>query len=193
MSRSSTRLLCSIFAVASFLAVAAVVANSVSAQSETMVASWYGPGFEGRTTASGEPFERYGYTAAHKELPFGTKLIVTYNGSSAVVVINDRGPFTAGRDIDLAQGAADAIGLTAAGEGVVGIEYADASVPVGPYSGAAVPVEQPEQLVAQPQEQPEQPVVQPQEQPAQPEQSSDSSESADGLGTTSVVEGQYDG
>lgn len=145
LSRSSTRLLCSIFTLASFIVVAAVVANSVSAQSQTMVASWYGPGFEGATTASGEPFERYGFTAAHKELPFGTKLAVTYNGKSAVVEINDRGPFIEGRDIDLAQGAADYIGLTAAGEGVVGIEYVDASTPVGPYSGAAPPtaVEEP--------------------------------------------------
>lgn len=128
-------------AVAGFLAVAAFAASSVSAQSETMVATWYGPGFEGALTASGEPFDPSGYTAAHKTLPFGTRMIVTYNGASVVVVVNDRGPFIAGRDLDLSQGAADAIGLTAAGEGVVGIEYVDESVPVGPYSGTVAPVE----------------------------------------------------
>lgn len=185
LSRSSTRLLCSIFTLASFIVVAAVVANSVSAQSQTMVASWYGPGFEGATTASGEPFERYGFTAAHKELPFGTKLAVTYNGKSAVVEINDRGPFIEGRDIDLAQGAADYIGLTAAGEGVVGIEYVDASTPVGPYSGAAPPT-----AVEEPAAEPEaEPVVTQQDEPVAAQQQS-SLDAGGSVGSANVE--QYD-
>ena len=69
------------------------------------------------STASGQPFRRDGFTAAHKSLPFGTKVRVgnPRTGASVVVVINDRGPFTRGRDIDLTQGAARAIGLTDVG------------------------------------------------------------------------------
>lgn len=64
-------------------------------------------------TASGQPFQADGLTAAHKTLPFGTKVRVTNprTGASAIVTINDRGPFTRGRDIDLSRGAARAIGL----------------------------------------------------------------------------------
>jgi rare lipoprotein A len=109
---------------------------STTVRAQQMVASWYGPGFEGATTASGEPFDPNDYTAAHKTLPFGTKLIVTYNGKSVVVRVNDRGPHVEGRDIDLSQAAAEYIGLTAVGSAVVEVSYADASTPVGPYSGA---------------------------------------------------------
>jgi rare lipoprotein A len=71
----------------------------------------------GSGTASGQPFLSGGLTAAHKTLPFGTRLKLTNprTGASTVVVINDRGPFTRGRDIDLSQGAARAIGLTSVG------------------------------------------------------------------------------
>ena len=71
----------------------------------------------GASTASGQPFRPNGLTAAHKSLPFGTKVRVgnPRTGASVVVIINDRGPFTRGRDIDLAQGAARAIGLTDVG------------------------------------------------------------------------------
>ena len=71
----------------------------------------------GRSTASGQPFRRDGLTAAHRSLPFGTKVRVgnPRTGASVVVIVNDRGPFTRGRDIDLAQGAARAIGLTNVG------------------------------------------------------------------------------
>lgn len=109
------------------------------ARAEQMVASWYGPGFEGATTASGETFNPNDYTAAHKTLPFGTKLIVTYNGRSVVVRINDRGPYVAGRDLDLSQAAAEYIGLTAAGEAAVEVSTADPSTPTGPYSPDAAP------------------------------------------------------
>lgn len=76
-------------------------------------ASWYGPGFHGKRTASGERFNANGLTAAHRSLPFGTRVLVTNrtNGRSVVVRINDRGPFVGGRSIDLARGAARAIGM----------------------------------------------------------------------------------
>ena len=75
-------------------------------------ASYY---WQGQATASGERFRPDGLTAAHRSLPFGTKLLVTYRGKSVVVRINDRGPFIRGRVLDLSRGAARAIGLTAAG------------------------------------------------------------------------------
>ncbi|MBB3903133.1 rare lipoprotein A (peptidoglycan hydrolase) [Methylobacterium brachythecii] len=77
-------------------------------------ASWYGPGFQGHRTASGERFNSGALTAAHRSLPFGTRVRVTNNatGRSVVVRINDRGPFVGGRQIDLAAGAARAIGMT---------------------------------------------------------------------------------
>ena len=83
------------------------------------VASWYG---SGRRTANGEPFNPNGLTAAHRTLPFGTHVRVTNhkNGRSVIVRINDRGPFVRGRSIDLAKGAARAIGMT--GTQSVGLE-----------------------------------------------------------------------
>lgn len=81
------------------------------------IASWYGPGFHGRRTASGETFNQNALTAAHRSLPFGTQVKVTNlnNGRSVVVRINDRGPFTRGRIVDLSSGAARAIGLKSSG------------------------------------------------------------------------------
>lgn len=68
-------------------------------------ASWYGPGFQGKRTASGSVYNMYSMTAAHKTLPFGTKVKVTNlsNGKSVVVTITDRGPFVKGRVIDLSK------------------------------------------------------------------------------------------
>ena len=83
------------------------------------VASWYGPGFAGRKTASGERFDPSQYTAAHRTLPFGSRVRVTRNGRSVVVRINDRGPFHGGRVIDLSQAAAEDLGIRSAGEGRV--------------------------------------------------------------------------
>lgn len=89
-----------------------------------MVASWYGPKYHGRQTASGEVFDMNGLTAAHKTLPFGTKLRVTYPGTSrsVVVKINDRGPFIRGRELDLSYGAAKEIGMVEQGVARVKIE-----------------------------------------------------------------------
>ena len=89
-----------------------------------MVASWYGPKYHGRHTASGEVFDMHGLSAAHKTLPFGTRLRVTNVGTdqSVVVEVNDRGPFIAGRDLDLSYGAALEIGMVEQGVARVKIE-----------------------------------------------------------------------
>ena len=87
-------------------------------------ASWYGPRFHGRRTASGERFNAGAYTAAHRSLPFGTKVRVTNlrNGRAVVVRINDRGPYAGGRVIDLSKAAAQAIGMIRSGTAPVRIE-----------------------------------------------------------------------
>lgn len=81
----------------------------------TMVASYYANVLEGNPTASREPYEPGRYTAAHKRLPLGTELRVVYGGEAVEVVVNDRGPFVEGRDIDLSLAAAEEIGLTGPG------------------------------------------------------------------------------
>jgi rare lipoprotein A len=87
------------------------------------IASWYGPGFDGKTTASGERFNKNHLTAAHRTLPFGTLVRVTnlYNGRTVDVRINDRGPWIKGRVIDLSQAAARQIDLEHRGIGEVEI------------------------------------------------------------------------
>ncbi|MEA5538808.1 septal ring lytic transglycosylase RlpA family protein [Limnoraphis robusta Tam1] len=87
-------------------------------------ASWYGPGFHGRLTANGEQFNQYELTAAHPSLPFGTTVRVTNteNGRSVVVRINDRGPFTGGRIIDLSVAAAQEIDMINSGVAPVQVE-----------------------------------------------------------------------
>ena len=87
-------------------------------------ASWYGPGFFGNRTANGEVYQRGTMTAAHRTLPFGTKVRVTnlWNGRSEVIRINDRGPFVHHRVIDLGHGAASSLGLTASGIAQVRLE-----------------------------------------------------------------------
>jgi peptidoglycan lytic transglycosylase len=80
-------------------------------------ASWYGPGFQGRRTASGETFDTNDMTAAHRTLPFGTKVRVVNKktGRSVVVRINDRGPYAHGRVIDLSKASAQALGISGVG------------------------------------------------------------------------------
>jgi rare lipoprotein A len=82
------------------------------------IASWYGPGFHGRQTANGERFNQNDMTAAHRTLPFGTKVRVTNanTGNSVIVRINDRGPFVGGRVIDLSAAAARALGISGIGQ-----------------------------------------------------------------------------
>lgn len=90
-------------------------------------ASWYGPGFHGRRTASGEQFNSSAMTAAHRSLPFGTKVRVVNekNGRSVVVRVNDRGPFSHRRIIDLAKGPAQQLGLTSSGTAYVSLHKVD--------------------------------------------------------------------
>lgn len=82
-----------------------VLALTLTTVSNAGLASWYGPGFHGKRTASGAIFNQNALTAAHKSLPFGSKVKVTNlsNKKSVVVTINDRGPFKAGRIIDLSK------------------------------------------------------------------------------------------
>jgi rare lipoprotein A len=94
---------------------------SGEAQAEPVVSSWYGPGLEGNPTASGEIFRADARTAAHPSLPFGTKLLVTYGKHQTIVRVTDRGPFVGGRGLDLSRGAAEEIGLTAAGADAVDV------------------------------------------------------------------------
>ena len=79
------------------------------------VASWYGSPYHGRKTASGEVYDMNRLTAAHRTLPFGTKVKVTYKDKSVVVEITDRGPFVEGRDIDLSRAAAEEVGMLQVG------------------------------------------------------------------------------
>jgi rare lipoprotein A len=105
---------------------------------ETGQASWYGDQHHGRPTATGELFDQYALTAAHKTLPLPGLVEVTNlaNGRSVVVRINDRGPFVDGRIIDLSRGAADALGMLQQGVGEVRVRY----VGPAPRLGSAQPL-----------------------------------------------------
>ena len=87
-------------------------------------ASYYADALDGNKTASGEPYDKNAFTAAHRTLPFGTKVKVTYlkTGETVDVVINDRGPHAKGRIIDLSGAAAKKIGIVDDGHGKVSIE-----------------------------------------------------------------------
>lgn len=87
-------------------------------------ASWYGPGFHGRKAANGKPFNMHHMTAAHKTLPFGTKLKVTCksSGKSVVVTVTDRGPYIKGRNLDLSYAAAKALDMVDRGTSLVKIQ-----------------------------------------------------------------------
>src|SRR3989337_3509130 len=97
------------------------------AEADTVLASWYGPGSDGQLTGSGEICDAHGYTAAHNTLPLGTEITVSYAGRSVDVVVNDRGPYSGGRELDLSQGAAENLGLTAARADYVDYEVAGAA------------------------------------------------------------------
>jgi rare lipoprotein A len=102
------------------------------------IASWYGPGFHGRRTASGKIYNQYDLTAAHRTLPFGTPVRVTHlqSGASVDVRITDRGPFVGGRIIDLSYAAARKIGLIQPGIGKVRLELLDPAAPAPPMQYA---------------------------------------------------------
>lgn len=117
-------------ALASALAVLLIAAacsrlpRSAGSGLETGVASWYGREFHGRPTSSREVYDMNDMTAAHRTLPFGTYLMVTNldNGRSAVVRVNDRGPFVRGRIIDLSYAAASVLGIVGPGTARVRLE-----------------------------------------------------------------------
>ncbi len=104
---------------------AVAAAHAKEAKAEPLVSSWYGSELEGSPTASGEPYRPDGRTAAHRSLPLGTELLVSYGGRQTLVRVNDRGPHVGGRDLDLSRGAAEEIGLTAAGADAVDVRVLD--------------------------------------------------------------------
>ena len=99
-------------------------------------ASWYGSYFQGRRTTSGERYNRFNYTCAHKTLPFGTRLRVTNvkNGKSVVVRVSDRGPFRHQRILDLSEAAAKPLGVVECGAATVVAEVVAPETPLGPAS-----------------------------------------------------------
>ena len=103
-----SKLFCAIAAPLTFLWGSVIMAAPFLA-----VASWYGPGFYGNQTANGEVYSGTEYTAAHKSLPFGTRVRVTNTrtGQTIVVRVNDRGPYVGPREFDLSRAAAIAVGL----------------------------------------------------------------------------------
>ncbi len=99
------------------LAAAALLCAASIAHAETGGASWYGPGFHGRKTASGERFDQNAMTCAHRTARFGTRLRVTdtRTGKTIVCRVNDRGPFISGRVVDLSKAAASRLGILSRG------------------------------------------------------------------------------
>ena len=100
-----------------------VMVVQVVAQANPMVATYYANKYAGKPTASGQPYDPHGLTAAHPSLPFGTKLSVSYGGKNVIVTVNDRMPLESESDLDLSWAAAQALGLTEMGTATV-----DASV-----------------------------------------------------------------
>lgn len=117
------------------------VLSSSSAYLERGVASWYGPGFHKIRTSTGEPYDMYGMTAAHKTLPLPAYVRVTnlQNGRSAVVRVNDRGPFVGNRIIDLSYTAAAKLDMLRNGTAMVEVRAIDPSMPASTPSAAAPP------------------------------------------------------
>lgn len=109
---------------------------------QTGTASWYGPGFHGKRTSSGEIYDQFELTAAHQTLPLGTRVAVTnlQNGRAVEVRINDRGPFMKGRSIDLSYAAARTVGMLGPGTVPVRIEVLGATGPQLPAAIYAVQV-----------------------------------------------------
>ena len=112
----------------------AASAQSVQQPSESGIASWYGTPYHGQRSASGEIYDQEKLTAAHRTLPFGTRVRVRRldTGGSILVRINDRGPFVKSRIIDLSHAAAAQLGMTAGGVAPVALEVVET-----PDSGAS--------------------------------------------------------
>jgi rare lipoprotein A len=152
-SRLAFSVLCNYLVFAALLLLAAGCSNnrkpagptSLGVPVERGIASWYGPRFHGRRTASGERYDMNDLTAAHPSLPFGTKVSVrnTRTGREVVVKINDRGPFSKNRIIDLSYAAAREVGVVGPGTAAVEIYLVPAAgapprytVQVGAFSEA---------------------------------------------------------
>lgn len=112
------------------------VMDSGSGHTERGIASWYGTKFHGRTTSSGEPYDMFAMTAAHRNLPLPSYAKVTnlQNGRAIVVRINDRGPFAHNRVIDLSYAAAVRLGIVGEGTGLVELRVLDPDRPEGPVA-----------------------------------------------------------
>ena len=113
-----------LLAVFSLLAGCASGLINPNGYDETGTVSYYGAKHHGNKTASGEPFNQHALTAAHRQLPFGTQVKVTNldNDKSVVVRINDRGPHTRGRLIDLSRKAAEQLGMLGSGTARVRVQ-----------------------------------------------------------------------
>ncbi|MGH7807287.1 MAG: septal ring lytic transglycosylase RlpA family protein [Thermodesulfobacteriota bacterium] len=130
MSENSFLFLALLYFSVSFFGVSVYVGNAVKGewthknQSKVGIASWYGKRFHGRKTASGKNFNMYNNTAAHRNLPLGTKVRVVNlkNGKDIIVDIIDRGPYIKGRIIDLSYAAAESIGMIKVGIEKVKVE-----------------------------------------------------------------------
>ncbi len=102
--------------------------GSDRAEAKEVLASWYGPGFDGNKTTSGATYNADGLSTAHKTLPMGTELIVGYHGRYVPVAVNDRGPYSGERELDLSQGAARALGLIKSGVDYVEVNCANGGI-----------------------------------------------------------------
>lgn len=138
---------------------------------ERGIASWYGPDFHGKRASSGEPYDMYQMTAAHKTLPIPCYVLVTnlQNGRQAILKVNDRGPFKDNRIIDLSYIAARKLGIWQQGTGLVEVRVIDEGHPIVPPGRALVrrppPAREPEPQVA---ERPAAPVPRVEQAPAAP-------------------------
>lgn len=103
--------------VLAFAGTVSILSGADAKPIQSGTASCYGPGFHGRRTANGERFNAHAFTAAHRSLPFGSRVVVKNErtGQSVVVRINDRGPYAHGRVIDLSKAAAQAVGISGVG------------------------------------------------------------------------------
>ena len=126
-------LLCSLFILSSCASIDYEDYSQPYDDSGYAVASWYGKELHGRRTSSGQRFDMHDFTCAHRTYPFGTKLKITNiaNGKTVQCVVNDRGPASKERDIDLSYAAAKKIGIVGKGYAKVRIEY------VGEHAGSS--------------------------------------------------------
>jgi len=124
-ARSVSRAICGGLAAVLLLTAAGCATKAMQPPTRQVgVASWYGPGFHGHATTSGETYDQYGMTAAHRTWPLGTRARVTNqeNGRSVIVRINDRGPFVDDRILDLSYAAARQLGMVQGGTSTVTLE-----------------------------------------------------------------------